>query len=267
MPAIPKYPVWHDDYILMHYALQNTKDIAAHLGRLPRQISARAFSLDVKKAPGAKGKRVGIFSPAADEVMREKYASHTNEELEAILGLPRLAIAHRANALKLHKSPETISRTARLGLLRMDRHAGQFQKGRDTWNKGLKGYSVALGRGHFTVGTKPPTWVPVGAERWTVPPRDRPHAQRYLKRKIAEPNVWQMVHRWTWEQHHGPIPMGHTVIFSDGDTANTAIENLRCVPRQTLATSSGAGIPVEMVEVYKLTRQLATAIRETEQPK
>lgn len=111
---------------------------------------------------------------------------------------------------------------------------GCFEKGSKPWNKGT--HYVAGGRSaetRFRKGQKPQTWVPVGTE---VVDRDG-----YLKRKVrddAPPGKsrfnWRFVHVLVWEEHHGPIPDGHAVIFRDGDKANLRIENLALVSRAEL---------------------------------
>ncbi len=52
--------------------------------------------------------------------------------------------------------------------------------------------------------------------------------------KVAEPNKWQMIHVYIWEQKHGKIPKGHCVIFKDKNTLNTRLDNLMLVTRAEL---------------------------------
>ncbi len=262
MPPPPSFLAWQDDYIRQHYPTGNTVEIAAHLGRTPQRIRTRANELGVAKSPGSKAKRQGMFTPALDDVLRRLYAEHTNAELSERLGLPRKAIAKRGNDLGLRKSHAILSHTSRAAMLRAGPRPGQFSKGFSPWNKGLKGYSVTLARGHFKPGNLPPTHVPVGTERWTTPPKSKPHAPRYLKRKVAEPNVWKFAHHIAWEQHHGPIPRGHIVVFLDGDTANADPANLTCIPRSDLGVANGAGIPYHLAGAYRALSELQKAIKD-----
>jgi hypothetical protein len=41
---------------------------------------------------------------------------------------------------------------------------------------------------------------------------------------------WKFKQILVWEQHHGPVPPGHNVIFLDGDKNNFGISNLCCIP-------------------------------------
>ena len=38
------------------------------------------------------------------------------------------------------------------------------------------------------------------------------------------------IHRACWEAYHGPIPSGHLIHHTNGDRADTRIENLACMP-------------------------------------
>lgn len=51
----------------------------------------------------------------------------------------------------------------------------------------------------------------------------------YVEIKIAEPNKWQLKHRYIYEQKFGKIKDGYSVIFADGDRTNFDIGNLLCV--------------------------------------
>lgn len=53
----------------------------------------------------------------------------------------------------------------------------------------------------------------------------------YMARKIGEPDVWEYVHRATWEKYHGPVPDGMMVSFKDGDKTNCGIDNLMLISR------------------------------------
>ena len=49
--------------------------------------------------------------------------------------------------------------------------------------------------------------------------------------KVAEPNVWKRKSVAIWEEHYGPVPEGKVIIFLDGNTLNSSIENLYAVSR------------------------------------
>ena len=51
--------------------------------------------------------------------------------------------------------------------------------------------------------------------------------QRYKKIKIAGRTV--SLHRYVWEQAHGPIPDGHIIHHRNGDRYDNRLENLECL--------------------------------------
>ena len=70
------------------------------------------------------------------------------------------------------------------------------------------------------------------------------------------------MHRITWEQHYGPIPKDHIVVFKDGDSSNCSPTNLACIPRSDLGIANGAGIPYHFAGVYRALGELQKAIKD-----
>lgn len=76
----------------------------------------------------------------------------------------------------------------------------------------------------FKKGNRPANHVPVGTEITD--------GDGYRRVKIGEPNVWEFVHRLTWEKHNGAIPVGMVIRFLDGDRQNAEdIDNLVMVTK------------------------------------
>jgi hypothetical protein len=64
---------------------------------------------------------------------------------------------------------------------------------------------------------------------------------------------WIFVHRELWEQHHGPIPPHHAVVFINGDIRDIRIENLQLVPRASLMRRNSVhNLPPEIKQVLRL---------------
>ncbi len=53
---------------------------------------------------------------------------------------------------------------------------------------------------------------------------------KFLCIKTEEPDVWESMHKYVYEQEHGPMPDGFIIMFADGDRHNVDIDNLVCVP-------------------------------------
>jgi hypothetical protein len=104
---------------------------------------------------------------------------------------------------------------------------GRFEKGNVPFNKGIKG-SCAAGceKTWFEKGNKPKNYMPIGSQRV--------NGDGYVDIKIADPNKWKGKHILIWENHNGPVPKGHAVIFGDGNPRNFNPDNLIMVSRKQL---------------------------------
>lgn len=99
---------------------------------------------------------------------------------------------------------------------------GQFQKGHNTWNKGIKGY-MGANKTSFKKGNIPHNHRTVGSERISK--------NGYIEIKVAEPNKWELKHRYIYEKEHGKIPEGYNVMFADKNKLNLDIDNLILVSK------------------------------------
>lgn len=116
---------------------------------------------------------------------------------------------------------------------------GYFPKGHKPWNTGTKGL-IKPNSGQFKKGHVPWNTWPLYSERIN---RDG-----YIEIKIPErnphtgcPTRFRHKHVWLYEQTHGPVPKGHTVIFKDGDNRNFEPENLTAISRADLVRLNQAG--------------------------
>lgn len=131
---------------------------------------------------------------------------------------------------------------------------GRFKPGNVPHNKGKKGQSYpGMVATQFKKGNTPHNARPVGAELVTV--------DGYRVRKIAEPNVWRLVHQINWEQAHGPIPKGHAVIHKDKNKLNCEVDNLLLVTRGELAIMNKRGFCKENPDATQAGYQLAKYIK------
>ncbi|MFA9413312.1 HNH endonuclease signature motif containing protein [Streptococcus sp. E29BA] len=119
---------------------------------------------------------------------------------------------------------------------------GQFSKGHVPANKGKK-YPGMRNSGQFKKGDKPASYLPVGTINYTT--------DGYPKIKVAEPNVWEYLHRQTWEKHHGPVPKGYSVVFLDGDKSNWDITNLACLSRSEVVRMNQMHLITDNPELTK----------------
>ncbi len=118
---------------------------------------------------------------------------------------------------------------------------GCFKEGGVSWNKGTKGLMKA-NKTSFKKGHKTDNKASIGTERLTS-------IDKYIKVKVAQPNVWELKHRLLWENANGAIPPGQCVVFKDGDRTNCSIDNLDLIDRGTLAQynkQQGSSYPPEL---------------------
>ena len=107
---------------------------------------------------------------------------------------------------------------------------GRFEKGHKTHNKGKKWDEYMSSQGQinslkttFKKGQMPHNYRPVGSERIAK--------DGYVEIKIADPNKWQLKHRYIYEQHYGKIKEGYNLIFLDGNKQNLELSNLKLVSK------------------------------------
>lgn len=151
--------------------------------------------------------------------MRAIYPDRENAEIAKAIGRSYKSVLSRANRLGLKKSPEHIA------MLHATKCAvGKFGHGRPPWNKGLKGYfAPGSEKYQFKLGNRPHTWRPIGT-------REK-HNDGIWYEKVTDgqrPGYknFRPVHQLIWEQHHGPIPTGHIVVFLDRNPDHLSIDNL-----------------------------------------
>lgn len=106
----------------------------------------------------------------------------------------------------------------------------QFKKGHVPANKGQKGISYpGMKATQFKKGNKPANWRPLGSERLSK--------DGYIEIKVQDGKLnknWRAKHIVIWEEHNGPLPKGHAVIFGDGNNRNFEPDNLILVSRKQL---------------------------------
>jgi hypothetical protein len=201
-----------------------------------------------------------LWTPEEDRLVAKLYPGTPMPELIRLLGRTPSSIYGRAAFLGIKRSQAYLDSPHACRLRREDNPGinHRFQKGHESWNAGMKGWTAG-GRSaetRFKKGSKPHTWVPIGTEQV----RDG-----YLWRKITDyggRNDWKQVHVMLWEHHHGPIPNGLILIFRDRNRQNIDIENLELIDRaENARRNSIHRYPRELKEVIRLQKKLERAIR------
>lgn len=77
---------------------------------------------------------------------------------------------------------------------------------------------------------------------------------KYIRIDIGR---WELYHRFLWEKHNGPIPDTHIVVFKDGDTLNTNLDNLQLITREeNMYRNSKHNFPSDIIPSLVLINQL-----------
>ena len=144
-------------------------------------------------------------------------------------------------------------------------NSGCYRKGDVPWNKG-KGMSEEVKekvkKTWFKKGNVPTNHRSVGSTRLTK--------DGYKEIKVAEPNRWELYHRYLYEKAHGvELAKNEAVIFADGDKSNFDTDNLVKVNRSNLLylnnnnlifddpelTKAGVNVSKVAVKIFDLKRK------------
>ena len=200
-----------------------------------------------------------VFTEEQAELIRQEYRNCSLAELTSLVNA----------RFKSKFTLQQLRSLTRNHCIRSGR-SGRFEKGHVPANKGIKGWSSG-GRSVETQFKKgrpaheARNYLPIGSTRLTK--------DGYIERKMTDdPSLvparrWVMEHRRVWEQHNGPIPDKHVVVFLDGDKLNCQIDNLRCVSRSVLQYMNKTGLNETTGEMRKaaiLTSEVMTRARQLE---
>lgn len=204
--------------------------------------------------------------PAEDRALRTLFPHMQTRDVARIMGRSVSAISGRAAMKGIRKS--VAFNASPLSGRNIKGHApngmkSRFQKGRPSWNKGMKGLNTGgeagwFKKGHFPANRDPDFYV-LGALRV--------NADGYIDMRISfdkGAKGWRALHRILWEDTHGPVPHGHALVFKDGDRLNVCLENLQLITRAELArrNSIHTRLPKPLVHTIMVLGQLKRRIRE-----
>lgn len=105
----------------------------------------------------------------------------------------------------------------------------RFSKGHEPMNKGQK-----MSEEHYLKAY--PTMFKKGQSCYNKRPlySERISKDGYIEIKTAEPNKWELKHKWLWEKENGKIPEKMCLIFRDRNKQNCSLENLVLIYRKEL---------------------------------
>lgn len=157
-----------------------------------------------------KSDRKRKYTPEIIEFIRTSVKQFTDKEIAKLIN----------EKWNLGVNEESVTNAKHRNGIKTGFGRGHFPKGHTPVNPIQKGQRLGI-KTEFKKGHLPPNRVPIGSERFTK--------DGYLQIKIkdgCQNNNWIVKHRLIWEQHNGPIPDKHRVVFLDGDKSNLDITNL-----------------------------------------
>ncbi|MCW3125246.1 MAG: hypothetical protein JWO03_904 [Bacteroidetes bacterium] len=220
------------------YPFNAPEVVAAKIGKTKDAVKARAQLLGVKKDPKAKFGR-HLWTKDEIKYLRSKYRNTKSEDIATYLGVPVLAIYHKAHKLGLKKSAKfLLAQNKAIGARLANSEAGiasRFPKGHTPENKGKKWTEYlspemqARSRATtFKKGNLPQNTLYDGAIRFRHDHPDRGKGRKVYFIRLAK-GKWLEMNRYTWEQANGPIPKGMLIAYKDGNSENYALSNLEMI--------------------------------------
>jgi hypothetical protein len=193
-----------------------------------------------------------------NDIIRERYPFEPTKKIADDLGLSESSVYNRAFAMGIKKDPVYL-RTTQYPPGYLGGKATQFQKGQVPPNKGekmSKDLYEKVAKTMFKKGNKPMNTQPIG----TIHQRKDTGGKMYQYIKLAD-SKWQLLNRYTWEQHNGPIPKGMVVVYKDGNYMNNDITNLLMITlKENMARNTIQRLPKELQQVMRLKCKLIKKI-------
>ena len=185
-----------------------------------------------------------------NDIIRERYPFEPTKKIADDLGLSESSVYNRAFAMGIKKDPVYL-RSTQFPPGYLGGKATQFKKGQAPPNKGQKmskDVYQKVAKTMFKKGSKPMNTQPIG----TIHQRKDTGGKMYQYIKIADCD-WQLLNRYTWEQHNGPIPKGMVVVYKDGNYMNNDINNLLMITKkENMARNTIQRLPKELQQVMRL---------------
>lgn len=182
-----------------------------------------------------------------DDFIKDVYLDMVPQKIADEIGRSEVYVKGRMQKLGLIIPPEIIEQRKQMS---------RIQPGNVPMNKGKKWddfmSKAAQKRSRSTTfkkGNLPHNTLHDGK---IVTRQDSKSKRRYQWIRISKAN-WKMLHVKIWEDANGPVPEGHCIMFIDGNSMNTALENLRLISNQDkILMNSIHNLPGDLKDVIML---------------
>lgn len=197
------------------------------------------------------------------EILHDLYPHVYTVEITKYVNHSLTSIYQKAYEFGLKKSDEfnAMKKEQEGNLLRIVGVNNRFVKGQCAHNKGRKmpdHVKQKVSKTWFKKGQNPSNTKYDGHER--IDSKDG-----YVLIRV-EKGKYQLKQRVIWENHNGPIPANHVIIFKDGDKYNFDINNLECISsKENMLRNTIQRYPEEVKSCIKLLSTLKKQINATQQ--
>jgi hypothetical protein len=230
--------------------------LATALGRSTVAIKTRAQLLGLKKEVREYG---GKFAWTAEQdfILKDKYEQLNAAEIATLVNKSHYAVKNR-----LHKLGITLSKEVKL------KRCNNYQKGMVAYNTGKKQHEYMSAEAiektkatRFKKGSLPHNALPDG----TIVNRKDNKGRLYQMIKLPNNRKLKYMHVHLWQQHHGAIPKGHIILFSNKNSMDCRIENLECISKaENMRRNSIQNFPEEIIQAITLISKLNKKIKHHE---
>ena len=242
--------------------------MAHHVQSAPGKQQRRCYQENGSMA--ATNLKCGIgmrkYTDAQLDEIKQRYPHEETSILAESMGVPISTIYNLAYKMDVKKTAEYYAGTYSTRLKPRHRNciAGEFKKGHVPFNKGLKMpaeiYDKVKGT-MFKKGNVPANVKPIGY----LSVRPDTSGREYIYIKIKD-SVWELYHRYLWEQEHGEIPNKMKIVFINGNSLDCKLENMKLMTYQeAMLMNTIHRYTPEIKQLIKLNNKLKQKLNGKEQ--
>lgn len=210
------------------------------------------------------------WTPSEENLLASRWADEPCKPIAEALNRSPSSVYQHAVALGLEKSQDYYQSAISGRMQRGDQRgtSSRFQLGRKAHNKGIR-RPAGWGPGRMKqTQFKPGQRQGIAAQHVAPVGTTRLCKNGYIQRKVSgEPGLkasqaWAFEHRLLWEEHLGPVPPRHKVVFKNGDKSDLRINNLALIhSRVLMARNTLHNYPKDIALAIQLRGVLHRALR------
>lgn len=214
------------------------------------------------------------WTDADNDQLVRRFSGEPTATIAQAIGRTVSATSQQAKRLGLKKTKEYLASAAAGRIQSGDLRGapGRFAPGHVPANKGLRRPGWTRGRMAETQfrkgerrGVASRNWRPIGTILVDTDGYKRIKVREWKKGDrfgFGNPSIWPFLHRHLWTKANGPIPVGHAVVFVNGDKTDCRLANLQLITRRELmARNTVHNLPQPLVQAIQLLGALNRRIR------